>query len=119
MAGRLPRVRGSQGGQGAFCSLTASVAGRDGRDITDLDDVSTTIGSVSRLRELAAAFSKRLARATETLLPTQRRRTMRRARHSRPWSSRQASTPSATASAGSRPRSRRSRPGACPPSIGA
>ena len=64
MAGRLPRVRGSQGGQGAFCSLTASVAGRDGRDITDLDDVTMTIGSVSRLRELAAAFSKRQARAT-------------------------------------------------------
>ena len=64
VAGRLPRVRGSQGGQGAFCSLTASVAGRDGRDITDLDDVTMTIGSVSRLRELAAAFSKLQARAT-------------------------------------------------------
>ena len=50
--------------KGRFCSLTASVVGRDGRDITDLDDVTMTIGSVSRLRELAAAFSKLQARAT-------------------------------------------------------
>ena len=56
--------------KGRFCSLTASVAGRDGRDITDLDDVTMTIGSVSRLRELAAAFGKRQARTAETLVPT-------------------------------------------------
>lgn len=56
--------------KGRFCSLTASVAGRDGRDITEVDDVTMTIGSVSRLRELAAAFGKRQARTAETLVPT-------------------------------------------------
>ena len=42
--------------KGRGCSLTAPVAGRDGREIVDLDEVTMTIGSVSRLRELAAAF---------------------------------------------------------------
>ena len=56
--------------KGRFCSLTASIAGRDGREIVELDDVTMTIGSVSRLRELAAAFGKRQARAAELLVPT-------------------------------------------------
>lgn len=55
---------------GRACSLSAPIAGRDGRDIVELDDVTMTIGSVSRLRELAAAFGKRQARATEPLIPT-------------------------------------------------
>ena len=68
--GGCREYEGRKEAKGRFCSLTASVAGRDGRDITDLDDVTMTIGSVSRLRELAAAFSKRQARSTETLVPT-------------------------------------------------
>ena len=62
--GGCREYEGRKEAKGRFCSLTASVAGRDGRDITDLDDVTMTIGSVSRLRELAAAFSKLQARAT-------------------------------------------------------
>ena len=68
--GGCREYEGRKEAKGRFCSLTASVAGRDGRDITDLDDVTMTIGSMSRLRELAAAFGKRQARAAETLVPT-------------------------------------------------
>ena len=61
---------GRKEAKGRFCSLTAPIAGRDGRDVVELDDVTMTIGSVSRLRELAAAFGKRQARTAEPLVPT-------------------------------------------------
>jgi len=61
---------GRKEAKGRFCSLTASIAGRDGREIIELDDVTMTIGSVSRLRELAATFGKRQARSAEPLVPS-------------------------------------------------